>query len=260
LTQQNRKPAALALRPKSPEDKVEQKAAEQDVFLREVDEALRKDQALGVAKRYGLAIGVAAGAGLLALAGYLYWESSTRQAAAERSERFMIALDRLDAGSDSAASQELAPLANEGTGGSKAAAAMMRAGIAQKQGKTDEAFKAYAAVAADSNVPQPFRDLATLREVAARFDVMAPQQVIDRLKPLAVPGNAWFGSAGEMLGMAYLKQGKPELAGPLFAAIAKDKGVPETLRSRGRQMAGQLGVDTIDDADKAAGAAALTKP
>ena len=250
----------MALRPKSPEDKVEQKAAEQDVFLREVDEALRKDQALGLAKRYGVAIGVAAGAGLLALAGYLYWDSSTKQAAAQRSERFMIAIDRLDAGSDAAASAELAPLVSEGTGGSKAAAALMRAGIAQKQGKLNEASKAYATIAADSSAPQPFRDLATLREVAARFDVMTPQQVVDRLRPLAVPGNAWFGSAGEMLGLAYLKQGKPELAGPLFAAIAKDKAVPETLRSRGRQMAGQLGVDTIDNAENASGSVSLVTP
>lgn len=250
----------MALRPKSPEDKEEQKAADQDVFLREVDEALRKDQALGLAKRYGAAIGVVAVAGLLGLAGYLYWDSSTKQAAAERGERFMIAIDRLDAGAADAASAELAPLASEGTGGSKAAAAMMRAGIAQKQGKAADAAKAFAAIAADSSAPKPFRDLATLREVAARFDVMAPQQVVDRLKPLAIPGNPWFGSAGEMLAMAYMKQGKPELAGPMFAAIAKDKGAPETLRSRARQLAGQLGVDTVDDVNKAAGSAALVKP
>lgn len=250
----------MALRPKSPEDKQEQKAAEQDVFLREVDEALRKDQMVGLGKRYGIAIGVTVGAGLLALAGYLYWEHRASLAAAERGEQYMIAIDRLDAGSDADASAKLAPLAEAGPAGSKAAAALMRAGIAQKQGKSAEAIKAYAAVAADSSAPQPFRDLATLREIAAGFDDMAPQQVVGRLRPLAVPGNPWFGSAGEMLGLAYLKQGKPELAGPLFAAMAKDKDVPETLRSRGRQLAGQLGVDTVDNADKASGSVALVKP
>ena len=29
-----------------------------------------------------------------------------------------------------------------------------------------------------------------------------PQRVIDRLKPLATPGNPWFGSAGELVAMA----------------------------------------------------------
>jgi hypothetical protein len=71
--------------------------------------------------------------------------------------------------------------------------------------------------------------------------------VIDRLKPLAVPGKPWFGSAGELVAQAYLKQGKTEAAGALFGSIAKDKTVPDTLRRRARQLAGQLGVDAVED-------------
>ena len=67
---------------------------------------------------------------------------------------------------------------------------------------------------------------------------------------LAVPGKPWFGPAGELLGLAYLKQGNEKLAGPLFASIARDKDAPETLRRRARQMAGVLGVDAIDDPEK----------
>jgi hypothetical protein len=78
---------------------------------------------------------------------------------------------------------------------------------------------------------------------------MQPQQVVDRLQPLAKPGNPWFGSAGELMAFAYLKQGKQDLAGPLFAAIAKDEDVPRTLRSRSRQMAGLLGFDAVEDVD-----------
>jgi len=62
-----------------------------------------------------------------------------------------------------------------------------------------------------------------------------------------VPGNAWFGSAGELVGMAYLKMGKPDQAGPLFAAIGKNTEVPSTLRTRMRQVAGQLGYDAGSD-------------
>jgi hypothetical protein len=50
--------------------------------------------------------------------------------------------------------------------------------------------------------------------------------------------------------MAYLKQGKEELAGPLLAAIAKDEDVPQTLRSRSRQLAGLLGYDAVADVDR----------
>ena len=92
-----------------------------------------------------------------------------------------------------------------------------------------------------------YRDFATLREVSLRFDTLGPDDVARRLQPLAVPGGAWFGPAGELLGLAYVKQGKKDLAGPLFGAIAKDKDAPESLRARARQMAGLLGNDTVED-------------
>jgi hypothetical protein len=67
--------------------------------------------------------------------------------------------------------------------------------------------------------------------------------VIKRLEPLAKPGNPWFSSAGEMTAMALIKQGKRQDAGRLFAAIAKDKTVPDESRARAVQIAGSLGVD-----------------
>jgi hypothetical protein len=46
-----------------------------------------------------------------------------------------------------------------------------------------------------------------------------------------------------MTGMALIKQGKKAEAGQLFAAIAKDKQVPDSLRARSVQIASSLGVD-----------------
>jgi hypothetical protein len=40
-----------------------------------------------------------------------------------------------------------------------------------------------------------------------------------------------------------IKQGKKDEAGRLFAAIAKDKTVPDPIRERAVQVAGSLGVD-----------------
>ncbi len=217
------------------------------MFLREVDDALREDELKSILTRYGKPIGGAILAGLLGLAGYLWWDNSNKQAAGERSEQAIIALDKLEAGNAAAALADLEPLTKEGGDGNMAAAAMTRAAILVQQGKTEDGAKAFAAIAADTGVPQAYRDLATIREVSIRFDAMPPQQVIDRLKPLAVPGNAWFGSAGELVGMAYLKLGKPDQAGPLFAAIGKNTDVPQTLRSRMRQVAGQLGYDAGTD-------------
>jgi hypothetical protein len=250
------KAPALALRPQRPQSRAEQlaerDAAQQDVFMREVDEALRQDEMVGLFKRYALPVGIVVAIGLLALAGYLWWDNHRKNDEGAVGEQLTMALDRIDASNFSAASTELNGVIARGGPASAASAKLLRAGIAQQQDKPAEAGKLFAEVAADGQVPQPFRDLATIREVAVQFDNMPPQQVIDRLKGFAAPGNPWFGTAGELVGIAYMKQGRNDLAGPLFAAISRDKNTPESLRRRTRQLAGLLGVDALDDVAKAA--------
>ncbi|MFM5931989.1 MAG: tetratricopeptide repeat protein [Novosphingobium sp.] len=225
--------------------------AQKEGFLREVDEALREQEALDLLKRWGKPVGGAIVVGLAALGGWLAWDHYRDQGQEERSEKYIAALDQLEAGQLDKASAMLAPLGKDGGDGSQAAAQMLQAGILAEKGKNAEAAKAFAAVAANDSAPQAYRDLAKIREVALRFDTMPVDQVIAAMKPLAVQGKPWFGSAGELLGLAYVKQGKNDLAGPLFAAIARDKTVPDTLRRRTRQMAGYLGVDAVDDVNEA---------
>ena len=132
----------------------------------------------------------------------------------------------------------------------------LAAAAALDAGDNAKAAQLFDAVAADGDNPQAMRDLATLRAVGAQYDTMQPQQVVDRLKPLAIPGKPFFASAGELVGMAYIEQDKRDLAGPLFAEIAKDEEAPETIRSRARQLAGLLGVDAVDDPEEMADLAA----
>lgn len=215
--------------------------------MREVDDALREDQVFTAIQKYGKPVGALIAAGLLGLAGYLWYENHSNAKAAEQGEALTKAIDDLEVRNLKAATDAVAPLAKDGTDGYRATARMLAAGVLSEQGKTAEAAKAFAAIAADADAPQAYRDLATIREVSLTFDQLGPDKVVERLKPLAVPGNAWFGSAGELVGMAYLKQGKNDLAGALFAQIAKDKTVPDTLRRRTRQMAGLLGVDAVEE-------------
>jgi len=87
--------------------------------------------------------------------------------------------------------------------------------------------------------------VALIRSVGMQFDQMKPEDVISRLQPLTKPGEPWFGTAGELTAMAYIKQGNKAAAGKLFAAIAADNNAPPTLRSRSAQIAGTLGVDAV---------------
>jgi hypothetical protein len=243
-------------------DKVAQRdAAQKEGFLREVDDALREDEMVGAFKRYAVTGGAALGVALLALGGYLWWSGHQADIRAGQAEQIVLALDKVDSGQQDAAFAQLAPVVQDGTAGDRAAARMLQAGIATRQGKLDQATKLFAQIASDDHAPKPFRDLATVRGVALDFDKMSPADVVARLRPLAVPGAPFFGSAGEMLGVAYLKQGRQDLAAPLFGTIARDPDVPESLRSRARQLAGSLGFDAIEDitrppADDAAGPAA----
>ena len=244
----------MALTPDSEQSRADQLAArkerEQEVLLREVDEAVRKDQLDSAAKRYGWAIAGALVLGLAGFGGWLYWSDHQEGQLERSSERLVAAFDKLEAGQVEQAGRELASLSEDGASATAISAKLARAGIALRDNRQSEAIDLYESIARDQNAPQPHRDLATIRAVAAQFDNLEPQSVIDRLKPLATPGNPWFGSAGELVAMAYLKQGKEELAGPLFAAIAQDDAVPQTLRSRTRQLAGLLGYDAVTDVDR----------
>lgn len=226
-----------------PAPKNDREQAANDGFLREVDEALREEQMVTAFKRYAVPVGGAIALGLTLLGGYLFWESSQKGDAAQWAERNTLVQDRLGAGAVDPAIKDLQLIAKDGGEGQRALALVQLAALAARQGKLEDAARQFAAVAADSKVPQPYRDLALIRQTAIEYDKLNPQDVINRLKPLAVPGNPWFGSAGEMVGMAYLDQNKPDMAGAILAQVGKDSTVPTSIRSRARQLAGGLGFD-----------------
>ena len=236
----------------------------EDVFLREVDDAVREDNFKDFAQRYGLVIAAVLVIGLASLAGWIFYNNSQDEDSGLRSEEYVGAIDSLKQNNLDGASKALESLETADQDGYRAAAQMMQANIALEKQDVKKAVATYAKIKADETLPGPFRDLALIRQTAAEFDSLKPQQVVDRLKPMAVPGNPWFGSAGEMVAIAYLNMGKANLAGPLFAQIAKDKTVPPTIRSRALQMAGVQGIDAVqteeDKTDGGTGDVAQIEP
>ena len=214
-----------------------------EAFLREVDEDLRRDRLEGFAKRYGVWIAAAVVLFLAAAGGYLYWQNQQQKQSAEKSEELMAIYDQIAAGQDEQALKRLEALKDENNDLVRPMALLAHAAVALDRNDRAAALADYRAVANDDGIPDAYRNLALIRSTMIEFDQLQPQQVISRLEPLTKPGNPWFGSAGELTAMAYLKQGQKERAGRLFASIAGDKTVPLTLRSRAVQIAGTLGVD-----------------
>ena len=214
-----------------------------EAFLREVDEDLRRDQAQAFAKRYATIIASAVLLFLAAIGGWLYWQDRQSKIAAADSETLTAAMDDIAAKRITNVGPSLDKLANSPSEGIATEAKLAQASVALAGGNRASAIAIYRSVADDTGLAGPFRDLATVRLVSLEFDSIKPEVVIARLEPLAKPGNPWFGSAGELTAMAMLKQGRKAEAGRLFAAIAADTQVPDTIRSRVVQIAGTLGVD-----------------
>ncbi|MEL7445959.1 MAG: tetratricopeptide repeat protein [Pseudomonadota bacterium] len=244
----------MALNPTSgntPKDDPKGKqTAEDEILIREIDEAVRKGDLDDFAKKYGVAVIGGIVAVLLAFGGYLFWDSQVESGREAESEAIVSALDQIGAGNLDAAAGQVADLANDGGPAARVSALFIRANAALEAGNTAEAVEIFGQIAADGDAPPALRDLATIREVATNFDDREPADVIARLKDLAVPGNPFFGSAAEMTAMAHLEAGDTAQAGTLFAEIAKSEDAPPSLVSRARQMAGLLGVDAIEDVDQ----------
>ena len=214
-----------------------------EVFLREVDENLRRDQMEQFAKRYGKWLIALVVLFLVAVGGYLYWQKKQQETATAQSEELMAIYNDIGSGKTDAAKKRLQPLESAGSDVVRSLALLTEAAIALDSNDRDTALAKYRTISGDKGLPEPYRNLALLRATTLEFDKLKPEEVISRLKPITKPGNPWFGSAGELTAMAYIKQGHNDEAGRLFAAIAADKQVPDTIRSRAVQIAGTLGVD-----------------
>jgi len=223
----------LALTPDTPNES----------FLREVDENLRRDRMQDFAKTYGKWLIAALVLFLIAVAGWLYWQNRQQEKAAEQSEELMGIYTDIGTGKTEQAAKRLQPLENSDNDVVRSLALLTEAAVALDRNDRATALSNYRTIAADEGLPEAYRNLGLVRATALEFDQLKPEEVIARLEPLARPGNPWFGTAGELTALAYLKQGQSDRAGRLFAAIAADRQVPETIRNRSIQIAGTLGVD-----------------
>jgi hypothetical protein len=214
-----------------------------DPFVREVDENLRRDQMRDFFKAYGTWLVVGLVLFLAAAGGFIWWKQHQVERTQAHVEQLATIYKDIGGGDTARAPQQLEELAKSGSKAVRASALFARAALALQQNDAKLATGTYKSIAEDDGMPKAYRDAALVRQTALEFDQLQPQQVIARLEPLSRPGEPWFGSAGEMTGLALIKQGRKREAGQLFVAIARDQGVPETIRARAVEVAGSLGVD-----------------
>jgi hypothetical protein len=214
-----------------------------ETFVREVDENLRRDQLRDFFKAYGNWLIAAVILFLVASGGFIWWKQHQEQRSEAQVEQLAQIYKDIGSGSTAQAPQQLDALSKDSSKAVRASAQFTRAALALQQNDVKLATATYKSIANDDSLPDAYRHAALIRQTALEFDQLQPQEVIARLEPLAKPGEPWFGSAGEMTALAMIKQGRSKEAGQLYAAIAKDSGVPESIRARAVQVAASLGVD-----------------
>lgn len=228
------------------------KPQDADTFLKEVDEELRKERVNQFVARYGWWILAAVVLVLGAIGGFIWWQNREQAKAAEQGERLLEALQSIESGNPGAASPKVAALAGSDVDAYRVSALFVRASTQAEAGQGQAAIATLRSIAENPDLAEPYRHAALVRQTALEFDRLQPQAVVRRLGPLARPGQPWFGSAGEMVGIAQLKMRRPDLAGPLFQRIGRDEGVPPSIRTRAIQMAGSLGYDAMPEQNQGA--------
>lgn len=221
-----------------------------EAFLREVDEELRRDQLASVWTRYGRWLIAAI---VIALAGFgaaIYWQYHQEQVAGEEGEKLQKAYDDLVAQNVTAAKAPLDQLAASKIAGYRAMARFTQADLLLQNKDLKGAAAKFAEIANDASIGQPLRDLALIRQTSAEFDTLKPDVVVSRLRSLAAKGSPWLGSAGELVGAAYIKMNKPDLAAALFHQMADDETVPESIRQRAVKIAETMSVGPVSPVEE----------
>jgi hypothetical protein len=226
-----------------------------DTFIREVDEELRRDQLKVLWKRFApLIIGVCVLI-VAVTAGYSGWTWWQERKAAQAGDRFMEALAKIEGGDRAAGEAELAAIAADSDAGYSALARLRLAGEKAGAGAKKEALGAYDAVAGDTSVPLPLRDLARIRAAILALDMGDVAGAKERATPLNVAGNAWRHAAREVVGTANYQAGDLQAARDAFSEVQQDAQTPQDLWIRSGLMIslidGQLAAPGVQPAPAA---------
>ncbi len=206
-----------------------------DLFVREVDDELRQDRLKFIWRRFGRILIAAAIGVVLAVAAWTGYSSWSESRANASGDRFLAALVFAREGRVDEALKELTALEADGTGAYPLLARFRAASlIAPKDPKA--AIAAFDAVAADSAVAEPLRNIAKLRAAYLLVDHGTYADVAGRVEALSADGNPMRYSALEAMGLAAYKAADMANAQKLFETITADRAAPDGVSSRAQIM------------------------
>lgn len=207
-----------------------------DIF-QEVEEDLRRERLKKVWDRYGIFVLAAALAIVLVTGGYSgyeWWKTKRERAAGDL---FVAALADAEGAPTSSVAETLTAFAEDAPAGYAMLARFRAATVYDQAGETQSARDAFAALAADSSVPETYRDVARLRLGQIELDLGNHEAVRQTVGPMAEDaGNAYNAAAQELMGLSAYAAGDIDAARRWYESLRDAAGVPAGVKSRARFM------------------------
>ena len=209
----------------------------QDSFIDEVTDEVRRDRLFTLFRRYGwiailLVVVVVGGAA------FNEWRKAAARAEAEAAGEALLAA--LSAETPEARAEALAALPPAESGERRAISGLLQAAAEAEAGEDAKALATLEALAGDVETPTIYRDIAILKAVMLGNDT-APEARIAQLQPLMQPGNPLRLLAIEQRALAEIELGQTETAIQTLTDILADADRTEGLRRRASQLIVALG-------------------
>lgn len=206
-----------------------------DIF-REVEQDLRRERASRLWEKYGIyviGLAVAIVVGAAAIIGWQEWRISVNEAASDRYDEVVAAAQKEK---PAEAVAMLKQFADDNSGGYAVLARLQEADALMEAGKTEEAVKAFEAVASDSDATEIVRGMASIKAMLLTLDKASLDDVKARMMPLVEARSPWASNAQELMGLAAYRAGDYQFANEQFQAILESQSIPPGMRDRAHVM------------------------
>ncbi len=205
-------------------------------FIREVDEAVRKERYKALWDRLGIYIigfVVVLIGGVALYKGWTYVQERKANAAGDE---FVRALAFESDSDQTKANEAFEALSQDGPKGYRVLSRFQLASGQAKAGKIKEAVEAFETLAKDRSVDPILQGLATLQAATLRLDEADYLEMETRLDGLAEGTSAWRFSARDLLGLSAYQHKDYRAAEEQFTALLGDPQTPQNMRQRASMM------------------------
>lgn len=211
--------------------------ASEESFINEVTEEVRREKLYRYVRRYGWIAAIL----VVALVGGAAWneyrKAEARASAQARGDAILAAVE-----SDSARDRATALAAIPAEGRAAAVLAMLAAAqVDDEPTARAAALDRLDALAADPSLAPHYRDLAALKAVLMRANGLLPEERIERLAPLTLPGAPYRTLALEATAHAHVAAGDTDAALAVLTDLLSDAEASQGLRQRASQLIVALG-------------------